>query len=113
MPGINFGVKEAASIGIIGGADGPTAIYVTKTLAPALLPAIADCGIFIYGTDTGYSAAYYEAYDYVKKSSNDCYGTASDRLAKTEKILFPIIVTIVVALIVPDAVSLVGMSYAW
>ena len=41
VPGINFGVKEASSIGIIGGADGPTAIYVTKTLAPALLPAIA------------------------------------------------------------------------
>ena len=37
----HLGVKEAASIGIIGGADGPTAIYVTKTLAPALLPAIA------------------------------------------------------------------------
>ncbi len=41
VPGINFGVEEAASIGIIGGADGPTAIYVTKTLAPHLLPAIA------------------------------------------------------------------------
>ncbi len=41
VPSINFGIKEAASIGIIGGADGPTAIYVTKSLAPALLPAIA------------------------------------------------------------------------
>ena len=41
VPSISWGVKEAASIGIIGGADGPTAIYVTKSLAPALLPAIA------------------------------------------------------------------------
>ncbi|MEG1441109.1 MAG: sodium ion-translocating decarboxylase subunit beta, partial [Oscillospiraceae bacterium] len=41
IPSIHFGVNEAASIGIIGGADGPTAIYVTKTLAPHLLPAIA------------------------------------------------------------------------
>ena len=41
IPGVAFGVKEAGSIGIIGGADGPTAIYVTKTLAPSLLPAIA------------------------------------------------------------------------
>jgi oxaloacetate decarboxylase beta subunit len=39
--GLGFGVNEAASIGIIGGADGPTAIFVTKTLAPKLLPAIA------------------------------------------------------------------------
>ena len=41
IPAIGFGVEQAASIGIIGGADGPTAIYVTKTLAPELLPAIA------------------------------------------------------------------------
>ena len=41
VPSIAWGVKEAASIGIIGGADGPTAIYVTKSLAPSLLPAIA------------------------------------------------------------------------
>ena len=41
IPGIDFGVKEAGSIGIIGGADGPTAIFVTTKLAPHLLPAIA------------------------------------------------------------------------
>lgn len=41
VPSINFDTSAAASIGIIGGADGPTAIYVTKTLAPHLLPAIA------------------------------------------------------------------------
>ncbi len=41
IPGINFNTLDASSIGIIGGADGPTAIFVTKTLAPHLLPAIA------------------------------------------------------------------------
>ena len=48
IPAIGFGVEQAASIGIIGGADGPTAIYVTKTLAPELLPAIAIAAILIW-----------------------------------------------------------------
>lgn len=105
--GLGFGVNEAAAIGIIGGADGPTAIYVTKTLAPTLLPAIAVA-----------------AYSYMAlipviqppimrlmttKKSRSVVMEQLRPVSKTEKILFPIIVTIVVALIVPDAVSLVGM----
>ena len=107
VPGINFGVKEASSIGIIGGADGPTAIYVTKTLAPALLPAIA---IAAY--------SYMALIPVIQPPIMKLMTTKKERqivmeqlrpVSKTEKIIFPIIVTIVVALIVPDAVSLVGM----
>lgn len=107
VPGINFGVKEASSIGIIGGADGPTAIYVTKTLAPALLPAIA---IAAY--------SYMALIPVIQPPIMKALTTKDERsivmeqlrpVSKTEKMLFPIIVTIVVALIVPDAVSLVGM----
>ena len=107
VPGINFGVKEASSIGIIGGADGPTAIYVTKTLAPALLPAIA---IAAY--------SYMARIPVIQPPIMKALTTKEERsivmeqlrpVSKTEKMLFPVIVTIVVALIVPDAVSLVGM----
>ena len=107
VPGINFGVKEASSIGIIGGADGPTAIYVTKTLALALLPAIA---IAAY--------SYMALIPVIQPPIMKALTTKEERsivmeqlrpVSKTEKMLFPVIVTIVVALIVPDAVSLVGM----
>ncbi len=107
VPGINFGVEEAASIGIIGGADGPTAIYVTKTLAPHLLPAIA---IAAY--------SYMALIPVIQPPIMKALTTKEERsivmeqlrpVSRTEKLIFPVIVTIVVALIVPDAVSLVGM----
>ena len=107
IPSINFGVNEAASIGIIGGADGPTEIYVTKTLAPALLPAIA---IAAY--------SYMALIPVIQPPIMKALTTKKERqivmeqlrpVSKTEKIVFPIIVTIVVALIIPDAVALVGM----
>lgn len=107
IPGINFGVNEAASIGIIGGADGPTAIYVTKTLAPALLPAIAVAAY-----------SYMALIPVIQPPIMKLMTSKKDRqivmeqlrpVSRTEKIIFPIIVTIVVALIVPDAVALVGM----
>lgn len=106
VPSIMFGVKEAASIGIIGGADGPTAIYVTKTLAPSLLPAIAVAAY-----------SYMALIPVIQPPIMKLMTRKKDRMivmeqlrpvSKTEKILFPIIVTIVVALIIPDAVSLVG-----
>ncbi len=107
IPSIGFGVNEAASTGIIGGADGPTAIYVTKTLAPALLPAIA---IAAY--------SYMALIPVIQPPIMKLMTTKEERsivmeqlrpVSRTERILFPIIVTIVVALIVPDAVALVGM----
>ena len=107
IPAIGFGVEQAASIGIIGGADGPTAIYVTKTLAPELLPAIA---IAAY--------SYMALIPVIQPPIMKGLTTKKERsivmeqlrpVSKRERILFPIIVTIVVALIVPDAVALVGM----
>lgn len=106
VPSINFGVKEAASIGIIGGADGPTAIYVTKTLAPHLLPAIAVAAYSYMALIPIIQPPFMKLLT-TKKMRN----VVMDQLrpvSKTEKILFPIIVTIVVGLIIPDAVSLVG-----
>ena len=106
VPSINFGIKEAASIGSIGGADGPTAIYVTKSLAPALLPAIAVAAY-----------SYMALIPVIQPPIMKLMTRKKDRMivmeqlrpvSKTEKILFPIIVTIIVALIIPDAVSLVG-----
>ena len=106
VPSINFGIKEAASIGIIGGADGPTAIYVTKSLVPALLPAIAVAAY-----------SYMALIPVIQPPIMKLMTRKKDRMivmeqlrpvSKTEKILFPIIVTIIVALIIPDAVSLVG-----
>ena len=106
IPGVEFGVKEAASIGIIGGADGPTAKYVTKSLAPALLPAIAVAAY-------SYMALIPVIQPPIMKlmTTKKMRQTVMEQLrpvSRTEKILFPIVVTIVVALIIPDAVSLVG-----
>ena len=106
IPGVEFGVKEAASIGIIGGADGPTAIYVTKSLAPALLPAIAVAAY-------SYMALIPVIQPPIMKlmTTKKARQTVMEQLrpvSKTEKILFPIVVTLVVAFIIPDAVSLVG-----
>ena len=106
IPGVEFGVREAASIGIIGGADGPTAIYVTKSLAPALLPAIAVAAY-------SYMALIPVIQLPIMKlmTTKKMRATVMEQLrpvSKTEKLLFPVIVTLVVALIIPDAVSLVG-----
>ncbi len=107
VPSINFDTNAAASIGIIGGADGPTAIYVTKTLAPHLLPAIAVAAY-----------SYMALIPVIQPPIMKLVTTKKERMivmeqlrtvSKTERIIFPIVVTIIVALIVPDAVSLVGM----
>ncbi len=103
---LGFTPSEAASIGIIGGADGPTAILVTKTLAPQLLGAIAVA-----------------AYSYMalipiiqppimklctSKKQRQIKMETLRPVSKTEKIIFPIAVTAIVALILPDATPLVG-----
>ena len=58
---LDFSIQDAASIGIIGGADGPTAIYVASLLSPDLLGAIAVAGLFLYGAGADYSATYHES----------------------------------------------------
>ena len=103
---LGFNGMEACAIGIIGGADGPTAILVTKSLAPHLLGAIA---IAAY--------SYMALIPIIQPPIMKLLTTKKERsivmgqlrpVSKTEKIIFPIFVTLVVSLIVPDAASLVG-----
>ena len=103
---VGFAPNVAAAIGIIGGADGPTAIQVTKTLAPEKLGAIA---IAAY--------SYMALIPMIQPPFMRMLTTKKERLIKIkelrkvtlkEKILFPLIVTAVVGLIVPDALVLIG-----
>ena len=98
--------QEAASVGIIGGADGPTALFLTTRLAPHLLPAIALAAY-----------SYMALVPIIQPPIIRALTTKKERLVKmienrkvseTEKILFPIIVTIFVSLLVPSATPLVG-----
>ncbi len=101
-----FAPNEAASIGIIGGADGPTAIWLTKSLAPSLLPAIAIA-----------------AYSYMAlipviqppimrlmttKKERMIKMEATREVSKREKIVFPIMVTIFACLLLPSVAPLLG-----
>ena len=102
-----FTALEAASIGIIGGADGPTSILVTKTLAPNLLAAVAVAAY-----------SYMALVPIIQPPIMKALTTKKERavvmeqlrpVSKKEKILFPIVVAIIVILILPDAAPLVGM----
>ena len=102
-----FRAAEASSIGIIGGADGPTAIYVTTKLAPHLLGPIAVAAY-----------SYMALVPVIQPPIMRALTTKKERLirmpqlrpvSKTELVIFPILVTIIVSLLLPDAASLVGM----
>ena len=104
---LGFTPEEAASIGIIGGADGPTAILVTKTLAPHMLGSIAVAAY-----------SYMALVPVIQPPIMKLFTTKKERLvrmdalrpvSRTEKIVFPIVVTLVVSFMVPDAAPLVGM----
>ena len=104
---LGFGYDIAAAIGIIGGADGPTAIYVAKTLAPTLLGSIA---IAAY--------SYMALVPMIQPPIMKALTTKKERavvmqqlrpVTKTEKILFPIFVTLIISLLVPSATPLLGM----
>ena len=106
IPGLEFTQKMAASIGIIGGADGPTAIYVTTKLAPHLLGSIAVAAYCYMALVPVIQPPIMKVLTTEKE--RQIVMTAPRRVSKTEKILFPIIVTIIVALTLPDAAILVG-----
>ena len=104
---LGFTPQEAGSIGIIGGADGPTAIYTTTKLAQHLLPSIA---IAAY--------SYMALVPIIQPPIMKALTTDRERkivmeqlrpVSKVERIIFPIFSTLVVALMVPDATPLVGM----
>lgn len=103
---LGFTNQEASSIGIIGGADGPTAIYVTTKLAPHLLGSIAVAAYCYMALVPVIQPPIMKALTTEKE--RQIVMTAPRRVSKTEKILFPIIVTIIVALTLPDAAILVG-----
>ena len=104
---LGFTTKEAGAIGIIGGADGPTAIFVTTKLADHLLGPIAVAAY-----------SYMALVPIIQPPIMKALTTKKERMivmeqlrpvTKLEKILFPIIVTILVSLLLPDAAPLVGM----
>lgn len=104
---LGFTGAEAASIGIIGGADGPTAIFVTTKLAPHLLGAIAVAAY-----------SYMALVPIIQPPIMKALTTHRERrivmkqlrpVSKTEKVIFPIMCTIIISLILPTAAPLVGM----
>ena len=104
---LGFTPQDAGSIGIIGGADGPTAIYVTTKLAPHLLGPIAVAAY-----------SYMALVPVIQPPIMKALTTKAERqivmeqlrpVSKTEKIIFPVMVTIVVSLLLPSAAPLVGM----
>ena len=103
---LGFSGTEAASIGIIGGADGPTAIFLTSQLAPHLLGAIAVAAY-----------SYMALIPMIQPPIMNLLTTPEQRkikmvqtraVSKNEKIIFPIVVTLFVALLLPDTAPLIG-----
>ena len=103
---LGFTPEEAASIGIIGGADGPTAILVTKTLSPHQLGAIAIAAYSYMALIPMIQPPFMKLF--TTKKERMIKMSALRQVSKTEKILFPLIVTFVIGLILPDAVPLIG-----
>ena len=104
---MDFSIQDAAAIGIIGGADGPTAIYVASLLSPHLLGAIAVAAY-----------SYMALVPLIQPPIMRALTTEAERkitmvqlrqVSKIEKILFPIVLLLLVAMLLPDAAPLLGM----
>ena len=104
---LDFSIREAASIGIIGGADGPTAIFVTSKLAPDLLGAIAVAAY-----------SYMALVPIIQPPIMRALTTPAEReikmeqlrpVTKAERIVFPLALLVLVAMLLPDAAPLLGM----
>ncbi len=103
---LGFNPLEASSIGIIGGADGPTAIFVTAMLAPALLGPIAVSAYSYMALVPVIQPPIMKAL--TTKKEREIVMKPLRTVSKTEKIVFPIVVTIFVALLVPSAAPLIA-----
>ncbi|MBR2473492.1 MAG: sodium ion-translocating decarboxylase subunit beta [Clostridia bacterium] len=101
-----FDLLEASAIGIIGGADGPTAILVTKILAPHLLGAIAIAAYSYMALIPIIQPPFMKLL--TTKNEREIVMTTLRPVSKIEKVIFPIVVAFIVCLIVPDATPLVG-----
>ena len=104
---LGFSVQEAAAIGIIGGADGPTSIYLAAKMAPQLLGAIAVAAY-----------SYMSLVPLIQPPIMHLFTTEADRkivmkqlrpVSKFEKIVFPIMTTIIISLLLPSVTALIGM----
>ena len=104
---IDFTEAQAASIAIIGGADGPTAIYLTSKLAPELLGAIAVAAYSYMALVPIIQPPIMRAL--TTKKERSVVMTQLRTVSKTEKILFPIFVTAICVLLLPSAAPLIGM----
>lgn len=107
IPGMEFTLREAASIAIIGGADGPTSIFVTAKLAPHLLGPIAVAAY-----------SYMALVPLIQPPIMRALTTKEERaivmkqlrpVGQTEKIVFPLMLALMVGMLLPDAAPLVGM----
>ena len=107
IPGLEFTLKEAASIAIIGGADGPTSIYVTSRLAPDLLGPIAVAAY-----------SYMALVPLIQPPIMRALTTPAERsivmsqlrpVSQVEKIVFPLVLCLLIGMLLPDAAPLVGM----
>ena len=105
--GIPFDLKDAASIGIIGGADGPTSIFLTSRLSPKLLGAVAVAAY-----------SYMALVPIIQPPIMKLFTTEAERkirmkqlrpVSKLEKICFPLLITLLCAFLLPDAAPLIGM----
>ncbi|MCP3966173.1 MAG: sodium ion-translocating decarboxylase subunit beta [Lentisphaerae bacterium] len=105
--GIDFDLKDAASIGIIGGADGPTSIYLTSKLSPKLLGPVAVAAY-----------SYMALVPIIQPPIMKFFTSKKERkikmkqlrhVSKLEKVCFPIIITLMCAFLLPDAAPLIGM----
>lgn len=103
---IGFVPEAASAIGIIGGADGPTAILVTKILAPALLGAIAIAAYSYMALIPIIQPPFMRML--TSKKEREIVMTALRPVSHVEKLIFPVLVTIVVSIILPDAAPLIG-----
>lgn len=103
---MGFSPEQAASIGIIGGADGPTAIFLTSKLAPDLLGPIAVAAYSYMALVPVIQPPIMRAL--TTKKEREIEMKQLRTVSKTEKIIFPIVVIIVVTLILPSAASLIG-----
>ena len=103
---MGFSPEQAASIGIIGGADGPTAIFLTSKLAPDLLGPIAVAAYSYMALVPVIQPPIMRAL--TTKKEREIEMKQLRTVSKTEKIIFPVVVIIVVTLILPSAASLIG-----
>ena len=103
---MGFTGTEAASIGIIGGADGPTAIFLTSQLAPHLLGAIAVAAYSYMALIPMIQPPFMKLLTTPKQRQIKMVQTRN--VSKAEKIIFPIVVTLFVALLLPDTAPLIG-----